>query len=318
MRNPLILPVYVPTFLLAFGRGMLIPILPVYAKSFDISYGLVGLVIASQGIGNLIGDIPAGILQGRLGQRWSMLLGIAIVGFSTLAMSWAQSVPELVAYGLISGLGMAMFNISRHAYITTATPLHRRGRAIAIFGGINRIGTFAGPVIGGLIGAAFGLRMPFVIYGAVAAVAFALPAIFAIEVEDRRHISRGGLRGHGSHLASILREHHRVLTSAGLGQLFAQTIRSGRTIIVPLYASDVLGLEVAAIGTIISLSSLIDMSMFYPAGLIMDRYGRKFAYVPSFLIQSLGMAMIPFTGSFLDCWRRRWSSASATASVPAP
>ena len=38
--------------------------------------------------------------------------------------------------------------------------------------------------------------------------------------------------------------------------------------------------------------------MFYPAGYVMDRFGRKFAYVPSFLLQALGMALIPLTGSF--------------------
>jgi MFS family permease len=38
--------------------------------------------------------------------------------------------------------------------------------------------------------------------------------------------------------------------------------------------------------------------MFYPAGQIMDRYGRKFAIVPSFAIQALGMALVPFTASF--------------------
>ena len=57
MRNPLILPVYVPTFILAFGRGILMPILPLFADSFEVSYGLVGLVLASQGIGSLINQV---------------------------------------------------------------------------------------------------------------------------------------------------------------------------------------------------------------------------------------------------------------------
>ncbi|MDE0197802.1 MAG: MFS transporter, partial [Caldilineaceae bacterium] len=46
------------------------------------------------------------------------------------------------------------------------------------------------------------------------------------------------------------------------------------------------------------IAAAVDMSMFYPAGLVMDRFGRKFAYVPSFLLQGLGMALIPLTGSF--------------------
>jgi len=83
-----------------------------------------------------------------------------------------------------------------------------------------------------------------------------------------------------------------------LGQLFAQMIRSGRNIIVPLYGADVLGLSVQSVGLVMSISSTIDALMFFPAGYTMDRFGRKYAYVSCFLIQSIGMAMIPFSTGF--------------------
>jgi MFS family permease len=83
-----------------------------------------------------------------------------------------------------------------------------------------------------------------------------------------------------------------------MGQLFAQTIRAGRSAIIPLYAADAIGLDVQQIALIVSLSSAVDMSLFVPAGLLMDRLGRKFAIVPSFAIQALGMALVPLTGSF--------------------
>jgi iron complex outermembrane receptor protein len=70
-------------------------------------------------------------------------------------------------------------------------------------------------------------------------------------------------------------------------------------VIIPLYAADVLGLDVQAIGLIESFSAGLEMLMFYPAGMIMDQLGRKFAIVPCFAIQSVGMFLIPFTGSFI-------------------
>ncbi len=96
----------------------------------------------------------------------------------------------------------------------------------------------------------------------------------------------------------MFREHYRVLASAGLGQFLGQMIRSGRRVVIPLFAADVIGLDLNQIGLIVTFSAAIDMSMFYPAGVIMDRYGRKFASVPCFAIQALGMALIPFTTSF--------------------
>lgn len=296
-QRQIILSLYLPTLILSFGSGMLIPIAPLYARSFDISYSLVGLVLAAQGIGNLVGDIPAGMLLSKLGHKWSMLLGVGTLGLAMLAISGAQSVPELLVFGLIGGVGNAMWNISRHAYMTDLISLRHRGRASATFGGINRIGTFLGPAVGGVLGAAYGLRFPFMIFAGVAFVALILSALFVNESVTVR-VSRGGLRGHTNHLWTVLRENFRVLSTAGIGQLFAQMIRSGRSSLIPLYAADVVGLDLQSIGLIVTLSAAIDMSMFYPAGMIMDRFGRKYAAVPSFLIQGLGMALIPLSTGF--------------------
>jgi MFS family permease len=40
------------------------------------------------------------------------------------------------------------------------------------------------------------------------------------------------------------------------------------------------------------------MLLFYPVGVIMDRWGRKFAIVPSFIVQGIGLALIPLTSGF--------------------
>ena len=69
-------------------------------------------------------------------------------------------------------------------------------------------------------------------------------------------------------------------------------VRSGWSAIIPLYGADVLGLQAAEIGLIVSLISALDMSLFYPTGMIMDRLGRKWAIVPSFSIQSIGLVLV--------------------------
>jgi MFS family permease len=78
----IVLSLYLPTLFLSFATGMLSPIMPLYASSFEISYALIGVVLAAQATGNLIGDIPAGILLGKLGHKWSMLIGVALLGMS--------------------------------------------------------------------------------------------------------------------------------------------------------------------------------------------------------------------------------------------
>ena len=115
-RNPIVLPVYAPTMLLAIGSGMLAPILPLYAASFGASYGMIGLVLGIRGLGTILGDIPAGLLLRRMGQRRLMIIGLICIALCGLAMSTAQALWMLIVYGLVEGIGGALWNISRHAF----------------------------------------------------------------------------------------------------------------------------------------------------------------------------------------------------------
>ncbi|RME57818.1 MAG: MFS transporter, partial [Caldilineae bacterium] len=54
MLRSIALPIYAPTLILAFCRGLLVPVLPLYVRQeFAISYAIVGLVLASEGLGTL-------------------------------------------------------------------------------------------------------------------------------------------------------------------------------------------------------------------------------------------------------------------------
>ncbi|HUG13802.1 MAG TPA: MFS transporter [Thermomicrobiales bacterium] len=294
-RRALLLPVYVPTMLLALGQGLLVPTLPFYARDFGVSFAAAGLVLAAAGIGTMVADVPAGILLGRLGLKPTMLLGAGLVVASTFALALASVFPELIVYRLLAGVGTAMWGLSRHAFITETIDPRERGRAISMFGGINRIGMFGGPALGGLIGSQLGLTSSFYLAGALGAVAFVVSLIYItdtrVQTHSERHVRWGLVR-------AMIRTNWRDLSAAGVAQTFGQMIRAGRQTIIPFYGEAVLGLSVAEVGLIQSASATVDMLLFVPAGLIMDRYGRKVAAVPSFAIMAIGMALIPFTTGF--------------------
>ena len=67
-------------------------------------------------------DVPisatAGTLVARLGRKRSMMIGAVIMGATALAMAQATLLWEAAGYRFVSGIGMALWNIARHAYIT--------------------------------------------------------------------------------------------------------------------------------------------------------------------------------------------------------
>lgn len=294
-RYELLLSVYAPTLLLSFSQGILTPVLPLYAQEFGVSVTLVSMAVAAAGLGTLVADLPAGLLLERTGRRRMMLIGTGSLAFSLFIIPVAGLFAVLLAARVLAGIGTALWNISRLAYLTDVTEVYARGRAIAVFGGVNRIGTFMGPAVGGFIGSLFGLAAPFYVSAALAGISFGLAYVFIRETgptTDSKETARWRL------MLAVVRTHWRDLTTAGSAQVFAQMIRTGRQLIVPLYGSNVLGLDIAAIGTIVSVSAAIDMSLFLPAGFLMDRLGRKYASVPSFLVMGIGMAMIPLAHDF--------------------
>ena len=296
-RHSLLLPVYLPTFLLSLTEGLLLPILPFYALTFDVSYGMAALVIAAAGIGTMVADVPAGLVLGRLGLKPTMIIGASLVMLATFALAFAQMFPELILYRFIAGIGTAMWGLSRHAFITESIDPRERGRAISVFGGINRIGMFGGPAVGGLIGGVVGLSASFYVAGTLAAIGLLISIIYVRDTRVVLHSSRSVRWGL---VWQLWQDKKGDLTAASVAQICGQMIRSGRQAIIPFYAASVLGLNVTQVGAIQTASSLVDMALFIPAGYIMDRYGRKFTSVPSFALMGFGMALIPLTGGFLS------------------
>ncbi len=292
-RVSLILPIYLPAFLLATGAGIVSPTESIYINSFKLSYTLTTFVISVR----VLGNIPAGILVERIGRKSAMLLGLVMVAISTIAMGIAQNLFQLLGAQLIGGIGNALWMLSRHAYMTDVIPFVKRGRSIALFGGVNRMGTFAGKF--GAIFLGTNLRLPFFVYAGFAVLTLIM-CFYSIPDNKREATaqSQKTQQPYFKQLFHISKQHFNLLATAGIGQVCVQTIRRGCHSIIPLYAQDVAGLTTRNIRVIETISSAVDMSMFPVAGHMMDRFGRRFATVPGISIFATGMMLMPFTRTF--------------------
>ncbi|MGI6381297.1 MAG: MFS transporter [Anaerolineae bacterium] len=297
-EDPLILPFYVPSVILFLGTGIIIPVLPLYAESFGVSYGWVGAVASAQALGMLVSDLPCGVLLRRLGQKRSLVLGTAVMVLFFVAQSWASSVQEAFAYRFLAGFGVALFGVARHAYISEHASAANRGRAMALFGGLMRVDRLLGPLLGGYIALATGLRVPFLVAGLISLVALLCILLFVPRDVGSGPREAKPPQAPAISLGQLLRGQAAILAPAGIGHILVQMIRSGRDTVIPLYAANALGLDVAQVGLLVGIASAVEMVMFLPAGWIMDKRGRKYSFVPSFGIQALAMAAVPLTGSF--------------------
>lgn len=294
----LLLAFYVPSALIATAYAILTPVLPVYAGNLTKAYILIGVILAAEHTGRMIGDVPTSWFMRRFGVKETMMMGLWAALIPMLLLFFVQSAPLAIILLFISGFGHAFYNISRHAYITIVVRQGLRGRAISAVGGVFRIGKFIGPIIGGLVGSTFGLNYTFLAFGIItlASIFFVWRFMKATEANelDTEKGSQKAIFG------EVFRGHRRILFSAGSGQILAQLIRAGWAVLIPLYAANVLNLEVDTIGFIVSVGAGMDMLFFLTSGFIMDKFGRKWAIVPSFILQAIGVMFIIFAGDAIQ------------------
>ena len=268
--------------------------MPLLALSMGVSYGTVGVAVAASGLGMLVADVPSGIAVRVFGHKRTMLLGGGLTLVAALAIIQVESIAELIIYRLVSGAGLALWTTSRHTYLIDLLRSERRGRGSAIMGGIYRLTAVIGPLVGGFAADSFGLRAPFAIYAVLAFVAMVMVFLFVPGRE--RGLTTAAMEERPS-LVEVLKAHYGSLLRAGPAYVCVQVVRSARNLLVPLYGAEVVGLSASGIGLISSISYAADLIMVYPAGMIMDRWGRKYASVPSFLVQSVALALLPLVDS---------------------
>jgi len=154
----IIIPAYGPTTLVAIGQGAILPLVALSARDLGAGVGTAAFIVALIGVGNLLGDLPAGALAARIGEKQALVakqegLGrpactrAALIPIRKNAAWWALThrrrerfmpvaTPVLIASDLMfrAPIPLASYSlgplwvISGHERASQGRPLHSRQR----------------------------------------------------------------------------------------------------------------------------------------------------------------------------------------------
>lgn len=281
-------------FVIAIGFGLVAPVLPAYARSFDVGVAAASVVVSAFAFFRLVFAPAGGALVSRLGERPVYLAGLLIVAASSLATAFAQSYGQLLIFRGLGGIGSTMFTVSAMALLIRLAPPTIRGRVSSAYASSFLIGGMVGPVIGGLL-ASLGLRLPFVVYAVALVVAAAVVALRLSGARLRRDPAvpvapplalREALR-HTAYRASLASGFANGWSNFGV-----------RVAVLPQFAVAVhdetwvagLALAVAAVGTAATLQV---------AGRLADRVGRRPLVVAGLLTTAVGLGLVGTSADLL-------------------
>jgi MFS family permease len=284
-----------PTLLFATGEGAIIPVIPVIAGNVGATLAIAGFVAGMLVLGELLGDIPSGVVIAPIGERTAM---IAASGLSVLGLLTALLAPNPWVLGLgilIVGIATAVFALARHAFMTSFVPMRYRARALSTLGGSFRLGYLIGPFLGAgvisLTGAAASVFFIHIAGCAAAAVVLLVLAdpekTFARAGAHRETAGEREVEQEARGLFRTIRTNRRILLSLGLGSTTVAALRASRQVLLPLWAVSI-GLHETQTSLIIGVAGVVDFSLFFAGGWIMDRFGRLWTAVPSMIGLGVG------------------------------
>ena len=282
-------PVFLPATLFGIGMGAAAPIVALAARDLGAPVWLAALAAALCGLGMVFGDLPSGVVVARLGERKALIAATIVGGVGAGLCLIAPTVLVLCIGVLLTGIAYAVWGLARQSYLTAAVPLSHRARAMSMFGLTFRIGNFAGPIVGAAVIALVGVRGGFIVQLAGILVAGALMA---------RQPDPDGAQGSGSHtpIGTVVARNRLVLATLGVGSVLLGAARAAMPIVIPLWA-DQLGLSAATASLVFAAAAAVDIVCAYPAGYLMDRFGRSFVAVPSLVVLGVAYATVGLTSS---------------------
>ena len=170
--------------------------LPTLQRTFHASVSAVTWVGLSYLV-VLVATITAvGRLSDMVGRKLIYLYGFVIFIIGSALCGTAPSLPALDGFRVLQALGAAMLQANSVAIVVLAVPRRSLGTAIGVQGAAQALGLAMGPTVGGLLLAAGGWRLiflvnvPFGILGTVAGLLF-IPR--SRQLQERVAFDWGGL-----------------------------------------------------------------------------------------------------------------------------
>lgn len=277
-------------FFVMVGFGVVVPVLPVYVRSFGVGYVEVGAVVSAFALMRFVASPFIGRLIDWGGERTVLAVGIGIVAVSSGLVGIAASYPQLLLLRGVGGIGSAMFSVAAMTLLLGSTNASMRGRAIGFYQGGFLIGGMAGPAIGGLL-ATISLTAPFFFYAGTLAVA---GVVGLVMLSSRAApTSATGAPVVRVPFRTVLRDtRFRAACAANFAQGWSSF--GVRSALVPVLVVEVLRGPSSWTGIAFAVAAVAQAIALAPAARFVDTVGRRPAIIGSFAVAAVTIFAVPF------------------------
>lgn len=273
------------------GVGIVIPFMPIYAKTLGATAISIGVFFASFPLAQMCFMPTIGRLSDRYGRKWFISVGLLLCSLLSLWFVYAPNMLYLIIGRFVQGGTMALILPIATAYVGDLAPPDKRGTYMGIFNLFLTSSFGMGPLLGGKVSDLYGIEAGFYLMGALNVVALLAVLLFLPEAQPAHHT-----RAQPVSYREMLRKpkvqglaFYRMVNSIQMGLWFS---------FLPLLADEVLALSKSQIGVILAAHMLVSAVVQVPAGRLADRMSRRHLAAVGGYLGSLAFVAVYVAGGF--------------------
>lgn len=271
-----------------FSQYTYVPILSPYAESLGSSYMLLGLILGSYGLMQMLIRLPLGIWSDTLRKRKVFIIaGILVSILSSFGMWHFKNLPALFFFRALSGVSAATWVAFTVLFSSYFIGQHAP-KSIGILNAVNYTGQMIAMALGGLVAQSFGPEYAFAL-GAIGGVGSLILSFGVVEkvVESSAEPIRFKV------LLETIKDRNLIIVSslAVLSQILTYATVLGFT---PL-AAKAIGANSFELGILTALATLPAIFAAPLSGTVFtERFGERTTVVIGFILTALYCLSIPY------------------------
>ena len=271
------------------GFGLVVPAIPIFARSFGVNNAAVGLIVSAFAAMRFLSGLISGRLIDRFGERIVFAVGVTLVSIFTLLLAFSQNYLQMLIFRTAGGLGSSMFSVSANSVILRSVEDSKRAQVQSIYNSTFLLGGITGPAFGGLL-MSISLRAPFLVYAATLFTAGMIAFFFltATHLDPANNPDEASV----SALDALKIPAYRISLISTF--IITWVLFGLRNSITPLFVIEELRGTNAVVGYGFGLGALIQTIFVIRAGRYSDERGRKAALYIGTLFGAIGIGLLAF------------------------
>ncbi|MGD8505960.1 MAG: MFS transporter [Candidatus Bathyarchaeota archaeon] len=308
-----LLPLCFAVFVSMLGFGLVMPLLPIYARDFGATGTQLGVLTASFAITRLITTLPGGWLADKAGRKKPIILGLFAYSVVMALYGFSQDVNQLILLRGLQGMASGVVWPVISTMVVEMVLPKDRSKAMGLYEMMHFLGMVIGPGLGGVLAGVFNVAVPFFACGVLAffsslVVAFTVretvaadPRTDDLSTENTHLATDPKTSSHDNKAVKTLNK-LTPYTSIFIGLCVAQFIlvfsNALMQPVLSVYANEEIGISEVGLGMLFTVQGIVTLVATIPMGIVADEVGRKPMIILGKIIHASAALLVILSGGF--------------------